>query len=60
MPRCVMTWLRWSANPNSNHMIQIDEPCLVGDVVHEVHLAARDYTALAGTFIVSELNTHFR
>jgi pimeloyl-ACP methyl ester carboxylesterase len=31
---------------NSNHMIEIDEPHLVVDMVHRVHAAARDHTVL--------------
>jgi pimeloyl-ACP methyl ester carboxylesterase len=32
---------------NSNHMIEIDEPHLVVDMVRRVHAAARDHTVLA-------------
>jgi hypothetical protein len=32
---------------NSNHMIEIDEPHLVVDMVQRVHAAARNRTALA-------------
>ena len=32
---------------NSNHMIEIDEPHLVVDMVHRVHTAVRNRTVLA-------------